>query len=212
MPLYPAHRSYEGSADGRAAWEEVFHDGRLTAAFENHDHVFKRSHPLRLGEIVGEGESVLYLGDGCMGQDARTVDLEERWYLAKSASEPHFWTAELSSEGAVYRAFDEEGQLLDLVSTGDVATPPGAGDVLPELDRTVEMPGETVDSRQFREFLTDDRKAAGRRWVGSKEPLVLLPPRGEWGDGRSKRAAVPHFRLEDDYSGHTRLRAHASAP
>ena len=142
VPLYPAHRSYEGSADGRDAWEETFHKGRLTAAFENHDHVFKRSHPLRLGEIVGEGESVLYLGDGCMGQDARTVDLEERWYLAKSASEPHFWTAELSAEGAVYRAFDEEGQLLDLVSTGDVATPPGAGDVLPELDRIVEVPGD----------------------------------------------------------------------
>ena len=141
VPLYPAHRSYEGSADGRDAWEETFHRGRLTVAFENHDHVFKRSHSIRLGEVVGEGEGVLYLGDGCMGQDARTVDLEERWYLARSASEPHFWTAELSAEGAVYRAFDEEGQLLDLVSTGNVAPPPEAGDVLPELDRIVEAPG-----------------------------------------------------------------------
>ena len=141
VPLYPAHRSYEGSADGRDAWEETFHKGRLTAAFENHDHVFKRSHPIRLGEIAGAGEGVLYLGDGCMGQDARTVDLEERWYLARSASEPHFWTAELSSEGATFRALDEEGRLLDLVSTGDVATPPGAGDALPELDRIVEVPG-----------------------------------------------------------------------
>ena len=140
VPLYPAHRSYEGSAEGRAAWEEVFHHGGLTAAFENHDHVFKRSHPIRLGEVVGEGEGVLYLGDGCMGQDARTVDPEERWYIERSASEPHFWVAELSDEGAVFRAFDEEGQLLDLVSTGDVATPPDAGDVLPELTRIVEMP------------------------------------------------------------------------
>ncbi len=142
VPLYPAHRSYEGSADGRDAWEETFHKGRLTAAFENHDHVFKRSHPIRLGEIVGAGEGVLYLGDGCMGQDARTVDLEERWYLARSASEPHFWTAELSSEGATFRALDEEGRLLDLVSTGSVAPPADAGDVWPELDRIVEMPGE----------------------------------------------------------------------
>ncbi|MCE2559316.1 MAG: metallophosphoesterase [Acidobacteria bacterium] len=140
VPLYPAHRSYEGSAEGRAAWEEVFHHGGMTAAFENHDHVFKRSHPIRLGEVVGEGEGVLYLGDGCMGQGARTVDPEERWYIERSASEPHFWVAELSDEGAVFRAFDEEGQLLDLVSTGDVATPPDAGDVLPELTRIVEMP------------------------------------------------------------------------
>ena len=140
VPLYPAHRSYEGSAEGRAAWEEVFHHGGLTAAFENHDHVFKRSHPIRLGEVVGEGEGVLYLGDGCMGQDARTVDPEERWYIERSASEPHFWMAELSEEGAVFRAFDEEGRLLDSVATGEAELPPQAGTALPELERIVEMP------------------------------------------------------------------------
>ncbi len=145
VPLYPAHRSYEGSAVVRDAWEPAFHRGRLTAAFENHDHVFKRSHPIRLGEVVEEGEGVLYLGDGCMGQDARTVDVEERWYIARSASEPHFWTAELSGEGAIFSAFDEEGRLLDLVSTGGVAPPPDAGVVLPELDRIVELPSGAVE-------------------------------------------------------------------
>ncbi len=139
VPLYPAHRSYEASAEGRDAWEEVFHHGRLTAAFENHDHVLKRSHPIRLGEVVAEGEGVLYLGDGCMGMDARTVDPVERWYIERSASEPHFWMAELSSEGAVFRAFDEDGRLLDLVTTGDVASPE-AEVTLPELDRIVETP------------------------------------------------------------------------
>ena len=138
VPLYPAHRSYEGSAEGREAWEEVFHRGRLTVALENHDHVLKRSHPIRLGEVVGEGEGVLYLGDGCMGMDARTVDAEERWYIERSASEPHFWMAELSREGAIYRAFDEEGRLLDLVTTGEVETPPDAGSVELELDRVIE--------------------------------------------------------------------------
>ena len=145
VPLYPAHRSYEGSVDGRAAWEETFHRGRLTVAFENHDHVFKRSHPIRLGQIVGAGAGVLYLGDGCMGQDARTVDLVERWYIARSASEPHFWMAELSDEGAIFRAFDEEGRLLDVVSTGEVEPPPDDVTSLPELDRIVEMPGSAVE-------------------------------------------------------------------
>lgn len=138
VPLYPAHRSYEDSAAGREAWEEVFHRGRLTVALENHDHVLKRSHPIRLGEVVGEGEGVLYLGDGTMGVDARTVDSEERWYIARSASEPHFWMAELSGEGSIFRAFDEEGRLLDLVTTGEVETPPDAGSVELELDRVIE--------------------------------------------------------------------------
>ncbi len=138
VPLYPAHRSYEGSARGREAWEAVFDRGGLTVALENHDHVLKRSHPIRLGEVVGEGEGVLYLGDGCMGMDARTVDAEERWYIERSASEPHFWMAELSGEGSVFRAFDEEGRLLDLVTTGEVETPPDAGSVELELDRVIE--------------------------------------------------------------------------
>lgn len=153
VPLYPAHRSYEDSADGREAWEQVFDQGRLTAAFENHDHVFKRSHPIRLGEVVGPDEGVLYLGDGCMGMDARTVDPEERWYIERSASEPHFWMVDLSGEGAVFRAYDEEGRLLDLVTTGEVETPPDAASVELELDRVIEesanaalLPGPALPS------------------------------------------------------------------
>ena len=149
VPLYPAHRSYEDSAEGRAAWEGVFDRGRLTAALENHDHVFKRSHPIRLGEIVEAGEGVLYLGDGCMGKDARTVDLEERWYLERSASEPHFWIAELHDDGTAFRAFDEEGRLLDSVSTRvssrEGEAPPDGVPSLPQLDRIVELPGNAVE-------------------------------------------------------------------
>ena len=138
VPLYPAHRSYEASARAREAWEGVFDRGGLTVALENHDHVLKRSHPIRLGEVVGPDEGVLYLGDGTMGVDARTVDAEERWYIARSASEPHFWMAELSGEGAIFRAFDEDGRLLDLVTTGKVETPPDAESVELELDRVIE--------------------------------------------------------------------------
>jgi len=173
VPLYPAHRSYEDSAAGREAWEEVFHRGRLTVALENHDHVLKRSHPIRLGEVVGEGEGVLYLGDGCMGMDARTVDAVERWYIERSASEPHFWIAELSGEGAVYRAFDEEGRLLDLVTTGEVETPPDAGSVELELDRVIEESDDAalLPTPASRRFVAP--VYAGSRRGGSQRPLAL---------------------------------------
>ncbi len=173
VPLYPAHRSYEGSAAGREAWEEVFHRGRLTVALENHDHVLKRSHPIRLGEVVGEGEGVLYLGDGCMGMDARTVDAEERWYIARSASEPHFWMAELSDEGSIFRAFDEEGRLLDLVTTGEVETPPDAESVELELDRIIEESADAalLPTPASRRFVAPVH--AGSRRGGSQRPLAL---------------------------------------
>ncbi len=161
VPLYPAHRSYESSADGRAGWEEIFSNGRLTAALENHDHVFKRSHPLLNGKIVDTGDGVLYIGDGCMGRDARTVDLDQRWYLARSASEPHFWIAELSAEGAVFRALDEEGRLLDLVTTGDAAASPvDEGASRPELERIVDAPAGGVEFTPL--------------WTGSTQPPYLL--------------------------------------
>ncbi len=166
VPLYPAHRSYEDSAPLRDAWEETFYRHGLTVGLENHDHVLKRSRSLRLGEVVEPGEGVLYLGDGCMGKDARTVDLVERWYIEKSASEPHFWLADLSSEGAAFSAIDEDGRLLDevIVPAGDqaaeapAAPPDGVAssadggeaeqapaDGAPVLDRIVEMPGNALE-------------------------------------------------------------------
>ena len=124
VPLYPAHREFDYglSASGRGAWEGIFGQGRLTAALEHHDHVLKRSHPILDGRRVAPGEGVLYLGDGCMGRDPRVP--MDRWYLAHSTNDPHFWTTELSGDGAVYRAFDQNGQVIDQTSTGSGAPSP----------------------------------------------------------------------------------------
>ncbi len=118
VPLYPSHRAYDGgmSVAGRAAWGDVFDRHGLTAAFENHDHTFKRTHPLRGDSVDADG--VLYLGDGAWGRGDRPVDLSRRWYHAKAGSLRHVWVVDARADGVTYRAFDLDGRLLDVVPGG----------------------------------------------------------------------------------------------
>jgi hypothetical protein len=114
VPLYPSHRAYDGSASvkGRQTWLPIFDKHRLTAAFENHDHTFKRTHLLR--ENKPDPNGTLYLGDGCWGMGARKVDELRRWYEAKAASLQHFWCVDVSRNRVEYRAINKEGKVFDV--------------------------------------------------------------------------------------------------
>lgn len=114
VPLYPSYRAFDGSASvkGRQFWLPIFDKHRLTAAFENHDHTFKRTHSLRENKLDPNG--TLYLGDGCWGMPARKVDSQRRWYEAKAASLQHFWQVDVSRTRVEYRAINKEGKIFDV--------------------------------------------------------------------------------------------------
>ena len=116
IPLYPSHRSFARrlSAAGRTHWAPLFDRYGLTAAFENHDHTFKRSRILRDNAVSTDGEGVIYLGHGAWGRGAREIDLKKRWYLAKASSTLHFWRVDVSKTTVEYRAFDDRGGLFDI--------------------------------------------------------------------------------------------------
>jgi len=109
VPLYPSHRDYEGggSVAGREAWLPLFDEFKLTTAFENHDHTFKRSKLLRGGKVDAAG--TLYLGDGSMGVPPREAKNKDAWYIEKASSTPHFWLVEVRRDGASYAASGEDG-------------------------------------------------------------------------------------------------------
>lgn len=117
VPCYPTHRSYQDrhSVAGRQHWVPVFDKYALPVAFENHEHVFKRTHPLKVGEVVNSGGTV-YLGDGCWGRDPRTV--EKRWYHARVESRRHIWAFENRPSGLFCQAFDTKGEVFDEVTIG----------------------------------------------------------------------------------------------
>lgn len=110
IPLYPSHRDYDGDSMERARehWLPLFDRHGLTAAFENHDHTFKRTHPLR-GDRVVETGGTLYFGDGAWGRGDRPVRLSNRWYLAAQGANRHFWQVDVRPGGVEYRAVDARG-------------------------------------------------------------------------------------------------------
>ena len=112
--FYPAYRPFENARldSARALWLPLFDKYHLTAAFENHDHVFKRTKLLRNEQVDPQG--TLYLGDGCWGQNARTVSKALRWYEKKAASIQHFWLVQVARSGVEYRAINKEGEVFDV--------------------------------------------------------------------------------------------------
>lgn len=113
VPLYPSVRDYDKtlhSVLGRKHWLPLFDQFALTAAFENHDHALKRTHPLRNGAIDPAG--TLYLGDGCWGKETRAPD-PRRWYLAHAEPTRHFWVVKTQAGAVEFKAIDSAGAVRD---------------------------------------------------------------------------------------------------
>ncbi len=108
---YPSYYSFSGSTPKkiRENWCPLFEKHSLKAAFENHNHAFKRTYPIRNGKIDPTG--VVYLGDGCWGASPRAT--YDRWYLAKRASKNQVYLLELTPESAKIEAFGFSGESID---------------------------------------------------------------------------------------------------
>ncbi len=104
---------------GRAAWLPLFDKFGLTAAFENHGHLHKRTLPLRLGVPVVDGRGTVYFGDGAWGKSRTKAPKLDRDYLASAFSRRHFWKVSVSEQGASYEAIDGFGRVFD--RTGQAA-------------------------------------------------------------------------------------------
>ncbi|HPO12821.1 MAG TPA: metallophosphoesterase family protein [Candidatus Hydrogenedentes bacterium] len=113
VPLYPTHRPYDGGGSEleRKCWGPLFDKYCLTVSFEAHDHVFKRSKPLKGNQVVENG--TVYVGDGTFGVDPREVDPTPRWYNEKEGSYAHFWLVNVRPEGVALKAIDEDGNEVD---------------------------------------------------------------------------------------------------
>ncbi len=114
VPAYPSVRGFNNgvSAKIREHWVPLFEQFGVDVAFEHHDHVYKRTHPIRAEKIDPGG--VLYLGDGGWGVVPRKP--RDRWYLAKEASKQHFILVTINGQNRSFLAIDSEGQIFDQVN------------------------------------------------------------------------------------------------
>ncbi|MGL5626458.1 MAG: fibronectin type III domain-containing protein [Candidatus Rhabdochlamydia sp.] len=118
---YPSVYSEEGLTPRRVRkyWHPHFDRYHLQIAFENHNHAYKRTYPLKNGKQDPDG--VIYMGDGSWGVITRTP--KERWYLEKMAKVNAICLVQIDQEKAVIDALDIKGRVIDSVTI----MPQGAG-------------------------------------------------------------------------------------
>ncbi len=118
VPAYPSvHRlDKEISTQIRKFWVPSFDTYRLTAAFENHEHAYKRTHLIRGGAVSAYG--VMYIGDGGWGVEhpRKPRRLNDKWYLAKAASARHFLVVDVEQDKQTVHAVNSEGEVIDSAS------------------------------------------------------------------------------------------------
>ena len=92
-----------------------FDEARVRFTFENHDHAYKVSHPLRGGERHEAGTR--YLGDGAWAVNTRpTTTLDKAPYLERAHSKNHVFVVTLHPDRAEFTAVDEKGAEFDRFS------------------------------------------------------------------------------------------------
>lgn len=111
IPFFPGHRSPNGQARaGRDAWMSIMEEFEVDVSFEHHDHVMKRTFPLKDMQVVND-KGIIYLGDGAMGKSTR--ELNHEWYLERATSENHFWYVIMKKNKAKFQAIGMDNQPLD---------------------------------------------------------------------------------------------------
>lgn len=115
VPAYPSFRSFNTTTckEIRAHWSPLFEAYNLTAAFEHHDHLYKRSHLIKEGAINPKG--VLYLGDGAWGVD-KPRQARSNWYIAKTAPIRHVFVVTLQNKQAYFEVLEEGGKIFESFS------------------------------------------------------------------------------------------------
>ncbi len=108
---YPSYYPFHGIIPKkiRTFWCPLFDAYKISAAFENHNHTFKKTHPLTNGEIDPKG--IIYFGDGCWG--ARPRKPNDLWYLAKKGRKNNVYLMELSEKKGLITALNLIGEPLD---------------------------------------------------------------------------------------------------
>lgn len=115
IAAYPSVYPYGGQTPNkiRLFWNPLFERYHLNVAFEHHNHAYKRTFPLKRGEIDPDG--VVYMGDGSWGVTPRKP--RKMWYLASAAQENAVCLVTLKPDNALVESLNIKGQVLDSLTT-----------------------------------------------------------------------------------------------
>ncbi len=116
VPAYPSVRPFDDPVSMlvRKNWVPLFEKYGVRTAFENHDHAYKRTKPLRGGKVDESG--IVFLGDGAWGVETREPHpVHSTWFLEKAANARHCIIVTLEGDSRKIGVFDENGLALDSI-------------------------------------------------------------------------------------------------
>lgn len=114
VPAFPSHRPYDNRVAVliREHWVPLFENNGVRVAFENHDHRYKRTPPIKNEKIDDTG--IVYLGDGAWGVDVHSVgDNSNEWFIEKFSRERHAIIVTLQGSHQHYLVVNEDGIVID---------------------------------------------------------------------------------------------------
>lgn len=115
---YPSFKPYHGTIPKkiRTHWVPLFENYNLSAAFENHNHTYKKTYPIKDNQIDPDG--IIYIGDGAWGVPSRKTN--DLWYLAKRSRKNNVLLISLTEQEATIQAID----MLNAPFDTTIITPP----------------------------------------------------------------------------------------
>jgi acid phosphatase type 7 len=114
VTAYPSVRDFDAarSVAIRENWLPLFEEHNVKIAFENHDHAYKRTYPIKGNKIDENG--IVFIGDGNWGTRSREHrNVEETWYLKKAMSERHFILLTIQGRHHHLIMVNEDGEVID---------------------------------------------------------------------------------------------------
>lgn len=123
VPGFPSVRNYEDLVQTlvREEWTSIFEKNGVQIAFENHDHAYKRTFPIKEMEVNQSG--IIYVGDGSWGVTPRDIHpVEDTWYIKKAQSVRAFTLLTLEGSHFSFISVDEDGNVIDAFPENPMAS------------------------------------------------------------------------------------------
>lgn len=111
VAAYPSYYSYHNqrAQNIRKNWVPLFEKHQVKFAFENHNHTYKKTFPIKEDKIDPTG--IMYLGDGAWGVPPRQTRFY--WYLEQALQTNCFWLVTYDHQDCHLNAFDLKGRSID---------------------------------------------------------------------------------------------------
>jgi|694.fasta_scaffold14425_4 hypothetical protein len=114
VAAFPSVRKFDGKIQEqiRRYWVPLFEQFGVKNVFENHDHAYKRTRPIKNKRIDPTG--IVYVGDGGWAvEDPRPVNPLDTWYLAKAIASRNVVLVTLQDTMRHFIAIDDNGTIID---------------------------------------------------------------------------------------------------